>query len=188
MTRLLGISGSLRKGSFNTALLHAAAELLPAETTLEVRTLHGVPLYDADLEASTGIPPAVAALKDAFAAADGVVLSTPEYNNSLPGVFKNGIDWLSRPPADVPRVFAGKCIAVIGASPGGFGTILSQNSWLPVLRTLGTRPWFGGRLMVSRVGSVFDDAGALKDPIMRKQLQDFVNGFVDYVDYVRGGN
>jgi chromate reductase, NAD(P)H dehydrogenase (quinone) len=151
MTQLLGISGSLRKGSFNTALLRAAAEMLPAETTPDVRTLHGVPLYDADLETSTGIPPMVAALKDAFAAADGVVLSTPEHNNSIPGVFKNGIDWLSRPPADVPRMFAGKCIAVIGASAGGFGTILSQNAWLPVLRTLGTRPWFGSKLLARRV-------------------------------------
>jgi len=185
MTKLLGISGSLRKGSFNTALLHAAAGMLPAETTLEVRTLHGVPLYDADLEVSAGIPPMVAALKEAFATADGVVLSTPEYNNSIPGVFKNGIDWLSRPPADVPRLFAGKRIALIGASPGGFGTILSQNAWLPVLRTLGTRPWFGGRLMVSRAGSVFDDAGALKDLTIRKQLQEFIHGFVDFV---RGGS
>jgi chromate reductase, NAD(P)H dehydrogenase (quinone) len=181
MTKLLGISGSLRKGSFNTALLRAAAEMLPAETTLDVRALHGVPLYDADLETSMGIPPAVAALKDAIAAADGVVLSTPEYNNSIPGVFKNGIDWLSRPPADVSRVFAGKCIAVIGASPGGFGTILSQNAWLPVLRTLGTRPWFGSKLMVSRAGNIFDDAGTLKDVATRKQLQEFLAGFVDFV-------
>jgi NAD(P)H-dependent FMN reductase len=181
MIRLVGISGSLRKGSFNTALLNAAAGLLPAETTLEVRTLHGVPLYDADLEASMGTPPMVATLKEAFAAADGVLLSTPEYNSGIPGVFKNGIDWLSRPPADLPRLFAGKPVAVIGASPGGFGTILSQNAWLPVLRTLGTRPWFGGKLMVSRAGSVFDDAGALKDSAIRKQLQEFLAGFVEFV-------
>jgi chromate reductase, NAD(P)H dehydrogenase (quinone) len=187
MTKLLGISGSLRKGSFNTALLRVAADMLPSETTLDVRTLHGVPLYDADLETSTGIPPMVAALKDAFAAADGVVLVTPEYNNSIPGVFKNGVDWLSRPPADVPRVFAGKCIAVIGASPGGFGTILSQNAWLPVLRTLGTRPWFGSKLMVSRAGSIFDDAGMLKDLTIRKQLQEFLSGFVDFVRTGKSG-
>jgi len=181
MIKLVGISGSLRKGSFNTALLNAAAGLLPAETTLEVRTLHGVPLYDADLEASMGTPPMVATLKEAFASADGILLSTPEYNSGIPGVFKNGIDWLSRPPADIPRLFAGKPIAVIGASPGGFGTILSQNAWLPVLRTLGTRPWFGGKLMVSRAGSIFDDAGALKDLAIRKQLQEFLAGFVEFV-------
>jgi len=181
MIKLLGISGSLRQGSFNTALLRAAAAVLPTETMLEVRTLRGVPLYDADLEASAGIPPAVAALKESFAAADGVVLATPEYSNSIPGVFKNGIDWLSRPSSDVPRLFAGKRIALLGASPGGFGTILAQNAWLPVLRTLGTRPWFGGKLMVSRAGSAFDDAGALRDPVIGKQLQDFLARFVDFV-------
>jgi NAD(P)H-dependent FMN reductase len=181
MTQLLGISGSLRRGSFNTALLNAAATLMPADATLEVRTLHGVPLYDADVEAAAGAPPAVAALKEAFAAADGVLLATPEYNNGIPGVFKNGIDWLSRPPADVPRLFAGKPIALIGASPGGFGTVLSQAAWLPVLRTLRTRPWFGGQLLVSRAGGVFDETGALKDAGIREQLQKFLAGFVEYV-------
>ena len=77
-------------------------------------------------------------------AADGLLLVTPEYNNSIPGVFKNAIDWLSRPSADIPRVFGGRKVAVIGASPGGFGTLLSQTAWLPVLKTLGTNPWFGG--------------------------------------------
>jgi chromate reductase, NAD(P)H dehydrogenase (quinone) len=181
MTTLLGLSGSLRKGSFNTALLRATAELVPAGTMLDVRTLHGVPLYDADLEASDGVPSSVTHLKDAIAAADGLLLCTPEYNNSIPGVFKNGIDWLSRPPADVSRVFAGKPVALIGASPGGFGTILSQNAWLPVLRTLGTRPWFGSKLMVSRAGTVFDSDGVLKDPAIRKQLEDYIHGFVGFV-------
>jgi NAD(P)H-dependent FMN reductase len=181
MIKLLGISGSLRRASFNTALLRAAAALLPDDATLDLRTLHGIPLYDADLEAKEGIPAAVTALKDAIAAADGVLLATPEYNNGIPGVFKNGIDWLSRPPADVKRVFAGRRIAVIGASPGGFGTILSQNAWLPVLRTLGTHPWFGARLMVSRAGSVFDDGGAIKDAAVQEQLRQFMQGFVDFV-------
>ena len=181
MIKLLGISGSLRQASFNTALLRAVVALLPEGAALDVRTLHGIPLYDADLEAKEGIPAAVTALKDAIAAADGVVLATPEYNNSLPGVFKNGIDWLSRPPADVKRVLAGRRIALIGASPGGFGTILSQNAWLPVLRTLGTRPWFGGRLMVSRAGNVFDEAGAIKDAAVQEQLRQFMQGFVEFV-------
>ena len=181
MTTVLGLSGSLRKGSFNTALLRAASELLPGDATLDVRTLHGIPLYDGDVEASVGIPAAVTVLKEAFAAADGVLLATPEYNNGIPGVFKNGIDWLSRPPADSARLFSGKPVALIGASPGGFGTILAQNAWLPVLRTLGMRPWFGGRLMVARAGSVIDGAGALKDPATRKHLQEFLDGFVEFV-------
>ncbi len=155
MTKLIGLSGSLRAGSYNTALLKAAAQLMPGEARLEIGSIRGIPLYDGDLEA-TGIPEAVVKLKDDIAGADGLLLVTPEYNHSLPGVFKNAIDWLSRPPADIPRVFHGKPVAVIGASPGGFGTVLSQNAWLPVLRTLRTEPWFGGRLLVSRAGDVFD--------------------------------
>jgi chromate reductase len=98
MTTIVGLSGSPRRGSYNTALLRAAAGLVPAGVTLELRTLHGIPLYDGDAEATGGIPDAVAALKDAIAAADGLLVATPEYNNGMPGVLKNAIDWLSRAP------------------------------------------------------------------------------------------
>jgi chromate reductase, NAD(P)H dehydrogenase (quinone) len=180
VTRLLGISGSLRRGSYNAALLRAAARLMPEEATLEVASIRGIPLYDADVE-SQGIPATVAQLKDAVAAADGVLLVTPEYNNSIPGVFKNAIDWLSRPPADVKRVFSGRPFAVIGASPGGFGTALAQSAWLPVLRTLATQPWFGARLLVSRAAGVFDESGNLKDAAVEDQLRQFLAGYVAFV-------
>ena len=181
MTTILGLSGSLRAGSFNTALLRAAEGLMPEGATLEVATLHGIPLYDGDVEARDGIPPAVQALKERIVACDGLLLATPEYNNGVPGVFKNGIDWLSRPNSDIARIFGDRPVAVMGASPGGFGTILSQNAWLPVLRTLGTRTWFGGRLMVSRAGQVFDAHGAMADEKAKAQLQQFLLGFVDFV-------
>ncbi len=159
MVNLLGISGSLRAGSFNTALLRAAARDLPEGVSLELATLHGIPLYDGDAEAATGLPPAVEALKQKVRAADGVLLATPEYNNGIPGVFKNAVDWLSRPASEIPAVFGGRAFAVVGASPGGFGTVLAQDAWWPVLHTLRTRVWFGGRLMVSRAGGVFDAGG-----------------------------
>jgi NAD(P)H-dependent FMN reductase len=186
MTTILGISGSLRAGSLNSALLRAAAGEMPSGASLVQGTIKGIPLYDGDLEAQQGIPPLVAALKEQIVSADGLLLVTPEYNNSMPGVFKNAIDWLSRPSADIARVFGGRPVAVIGASPGGFGTLLSQTAWLPVLKTLGTQTWAGGRLQVSRAGEVFDANGALKDARVRDQLRAFLAGFTAFAAARRG--
>jgi chromate reductase len=181
MTKILGISGSLRGGSFNTMLLNQAAQSVPAGIHFEIGSIRDIPLYNGDIEAAGGLPPAAQALKNQVVDCDGLLLVTPEYNNSIPGVFKNAIDWLTRPPADVPRVFGNRPVAVIGASPGGFGTILAQEAWLPVLRTLGTRPWFGGRLMISRAGNVFSDSGEIKDEAIVAQLKKFVSGFAEFV-------
>jgi len=180
MTTILGIPGSLRKASFNAALLRAAAELAPSGVRLEIASIAGIPLYDGDMEEAEGVPASVDELKARVAAADGLILATPEYNNSLPGVLKNAVDWLTRPPSDIPRVFRGRPVAVIGATPGKGGTILAQSAWLPVLRTLGTLPWFGGRLMVSNAGQVFDATGRLTDDSVRKQVADFVAGFAAF--------
>jgi len=187
MITLVGISGSLRKGSYNSALLRSAAGLMPEGAELRIATIQGIALYDGDVEAADGIPAPVAALKEAIAAADGLLLATPEYNNSIPGVFKNAIDWLSRPPADIARVFRGKPVALLGASPGGFGTILSQNAWLPVLRTLGAQLWSEGRLLVSRAPSVFAGDGTLADAKTQEALRKFLEGFVGFVESTRRG-
>lgn len=181
MVSILGISGSLRAGSFNTALLRAAQAVAGDDVRFDAATLHGIPLYDGDLEAREGLPAAVEELKARVVASDGVLLCTPEYNNGIPGVFKNAIDWLSRPAADIPRVFGDRAFAVIGASPGGFGTILAQNAWLPVLRTLQARFWSGGRLQVSRASGLFDANGDLVDETTRRRLADFVAGFARFV-------
>jgi chromate reductase, NAD(P)H dehydrogenase (quinone) len=180
MTKVLGISGSLRRGSYNSALLRAATGLMPEGATLEAASIRGIPLYDGDIEAQ-GIPPSVNQLKEAVVAADGVLLVSPEYNNSIPGVFKNTIDWLSRPSTDARRVFGGRRFAIIGASPGAFGTIMSQTAWLPVMRTLGVQLWTGGRLMVSRATNVFDEGGALKDAATEAALRQFLAGYVEFL-------
>jgi NAD(P)H-dependent FMN reductase len=181
MVRIVGVSGSLRRGSLNAALLRAAAGFAPPGTEIEIRSIRDVPLYDGDVEKADGIPATVAALKTAVAEADGLLLVTPEYNNSIPGVFKNAIDWMSRPPADIPKVFGGKRVGLIGASPGGFGTILSQNAWLPVLRTLGCELWSGGRLMLSRAGSAFDAEGRLIGEEAEGQVRRYLAGFAGFV-------
>jgi NAD(P)H-dependent FMN reductase len=181
MPNIIGIAGSLRQGSFNAALLRAAVELTPSGTQLEQASIRDIPLYDGDVEARSGLPAAVVELKDRIARADGLLLVTPEYNNSMPGVFKNAIDWLSRPASDIARVFGDRPLALIGATPGRGGTLLSQAAWLQVLRTLGTRPWFVGRLNVSGAGKVFDASGALVDEQVRAQLSEFMAGFAAFV-------
>lgn len=180
MVQILGLSGSLRKGSFNSALVRAAAELMPDGSSLEIGTIEGIPLYNGDLEAAEGLPEGVVFLKEQIARADGLLLVTPEYNNSMPGVFKNAIDWTTRPASDIGHVFGGKAVALMGASPGAFGTILSQNAWLPVLRTLGMNLWTSGRMMVPRANAAFDGAGRLVDEKATKRLKAFLQGFVAY--------
>ncbi len=172
---ILGLSGSLRRASFNTGLLRAAAELAPEGMRVEIGSIREVPLYDGDLETAEDLPPAVKRLQAQLQAADGVLLVTPEYNNAVPGVFKNAIDWMSRGPG--LKMWAGKPVAVIGASPGGFGTTMAQAHWLPVLRTLKADLWAEGRLMVSRAGDLFDEDANLTDAKSRERLAEFMQGF-----------
>ena len=181
MATILAIAGSLRARSFNAMLLRAAVELAPAGATIETGSIKDIPLYDGDLEAASGVPAVVQALKDRIAQADGLLLVSPEYNNSIPGVFKNAIDWTSRPPADVARVYGGKPVGVIGATPGMGGTGLSQVAWLPVLRTLGTLPFFGARVQVAGAAKMFDEHGLLTDPTVRGQVEKYMAGFVQFV-------
>ena len=161
-------------------LLHAAIDLAPAGTVIETVSIREIPLYDGDLEAEQGLPATVDALKSMIAAADGLLIATPEYNNSIPGVLKNAIDWLSRPAADIPRVFRGRPVALMGATPGPGGTALSQAAWLPVLRTLGARPYFEGRVMISGAAKVFDPDGRIVDEATRDRLRRFVEGFASF--------
>lgn len=185
MITLIGISGSLRAGSYNSALLRAAVAMMPAGSELRIESIADVPLYDGDVE-NQGIPAAVARLKDAVATADGLMLATPEYNNSMPGVAKNAIDWMSRPPTDIGRVFRAKPVAILGASPGNFGTILSQSAWLPVFRVLGAEVWVGARFMLARANAVIGPEGQIADGPTRDLLAKFVEGFVDHVRARKG--
>ena len=186
MASIIGLCGSLRRGSVNLMLLRAAVEAVPAGSTIQIESIRDIPLYDGDVEAEQGIPQAVQQLKARIVAADGLLIVTPEYNNSMPGVLKNAIDWLSRPPADIPRVFRGRPVAIMGATPGQGGTLLSQAAWLPVVRTLGMRPWFEGRVNVSGAGKVFDADGRVADEATRDRIRTFVEGFAAFADSQRG--
>jgi chromate reductase, NAD(P)H dehydrogenase (quinone) len=180
MTTIVAISGSLREASLNTKLLRAAQRLAPAGTKIEEASIRGIPLYDGDEEAKQ-FPAAVTALKNRVIAADGVLLVSPEYNNGIPGVFKNAIDWMSRPAADIGKVFGDKPYGLIGVTPGRASTTLAQAAWLPVLRTLGTMFWSGGRLGIPSGSSLFDDQGEIVDAKVKELLEKYVTGFAKFV-------
>jgi chromate reductase, NAD(P)H dehydrogenase (quinone) len=180
VTTIIGFSGSLRAESLNTKLLEAAASLMPEGVTFEVATIRGIPLYDGDVEARDGIPEAVRSLQEKLAVADGLLIASPEYNHSIPGVVKNAVDWLSRPPKEISRVFGRLPVALIGATPGRGGTALAQTAWLPVLRALGSRTFSGRAIQVSGAGQLFDTSG-LKDEETGKRLAAFVAEFVAFV-------
>jgi len=178
---IAAMSGSLRAGSFNSALLRAAIELAPSDVRFDTLSFRGVPVYDGDLEATEGIPAQVTQLKNAVAQCDGLLIATPEYNNGMPGPLKNAIDWMSRPPADIDRVFRGRPLGLMGATPGQGGTRLSQQSWLQPFRTLGLQLWTGQQLFVAGAGPLFDADGRLTDERTRTRVAKFVAEFVAYV-------
>jgi chromate reductase len=176
--RVLGISGSLRRDSYNSSLLRAAAELLPPGAELEVfEGLKAIPPYDADDDGSPA-PEAVQELRDALAHADAVLVATPEYNASVPGVLKNALDWASRPHATNP--LRGVPALVVGASTGMFGAVWAQAETRKVLQTIGARV-LDSELPVAEAPERFDADGRLIDADIRElyaeqlaQLEDAV--------------
>ena len=169
--RILGISGSLRRGSHNTNLLRAAADLLPPGVELDVFDgLRELPPYDADLDVEPA-DPAVGRLRDAIASADGVLIATPEYNGSIPGVLKNALDWASRPFPD--NALRGKPVAVIGASTGLFGAVWAQAEVRRVLGTIGADV-IEHELPVGQADTAFHVNGGLVEPQQQAVLSDLV--------------
>ncbi len=173
--RVLGISGSLRDASYNTKLLRAAAALLPHEVGFELwEGLKAIPPYDEDDDVEPA-PAPVAALRAAIADADAVLIATPEYNASIPGVLKNALDWVSRPLRSNP--LRNKPVAVIGASTGAFGAVWSQAELRKVLGTIGARV-LEGDVAVGHAPTRFDEEGRLTDKQLQEQLQEVVTGLV----------
>jgi chromate reductase len=163
---ILGISGSLRKASYNTAALHAAQELAPEGVTIEIADISAIPIYNDDVRAA-GIPASVLALGAEIARADAVLIATPEYNFSIPGVLKNAIDWISRLP-DQP--FKNKPVAILGASPGPVGTARAQYDLRKVFVFLDAHVLNKPEIMISNAGTRFDAEGKLTDETSRKFL------------------
>jgi chromate reductase len=174
--QLLGFSGSLRKGSFNTGLLRAATELLPQDVSLDMFDLLPIPLYNGDVE-DEGMPQAVQQLREKIAAADGVVIACPEYNHSVTGVLKNAIDWISRPPN---QPLSGKPVALMGGG-GGFGSVRAQVHLRYLLVNLNTMQLNKPEVLVPNIASKFDDQGRLTDEETRKRIGEMLEAFADLI-------
>jgi chromate reductase len=181
---VLAIPGSLRRGSYNRLLLKAATECAPSGMCLILcESVASLPLFDEDLELATqGGPDVVRRLRDQVAAADGLLIATPEYNQSIPGVLKNALDWLSRPAPE--EVMVGKPVAVIGATRGRWGTRLAQSTLRQVLYATESVVLPKVGLFVREAESLFDDSGRLADGATRNQLSAVLSAFSKWIDIV----
>lgn len=177
--KIVGISGSLRAGSYNTALLRSAVAAAPAGTTIEeYARLRDVPPYDQDTDA--GVPPEpVADLRARLRAADGVLIATPEYNYGVPGVLKNAIDWASRPTSG--SALAGKPVAIMGASPSHFGSVRAQLALRQSFLWIDARVVAQPELAVFRSHERFDSTGELIDQGTHDLLVGLLDALVDKI-------
>lgn len=182
--RILAIAGSLRRGSWNLRLLEAAAASAPPSMIISVYYgMASIPMFNEDLEQETdGGPDAVRRLRRDVASADGLLIATPEYNQSMPGVLKNTIDWLSRAAPD--EVLAGKPVAIVGASVGRWGTRLAQHALRQTLVATESLVMAAPALFIREVDDLVDDAGRLSDMPTRDSLQAVLGSFANWIDLV----
>jgi chromate reductase len=179
--KILGIAGSLRRGSFNAAALRAAQELAPAGMTIDIFHIAPIPLYDEDVKVQ-GFPPVVTDLRARIKAADGLLLATPEYNYSTSGVLKNAIDWASRPPE---QPFDGKPIALMGASGGALGTARAQYHLRQMFIFLNAHVLNRPEVMIGGATSKFDAEGKLTDQATRDFLGTMLTSFKAWIEKLR---
>jgi chromate reductase len=183
VVKTLGISGSLRKGSFNSAALRTAAELLPDGMSLDIADISELPLYNEDVR-QAGFPPVVQKLRDQILATDALIFATPEYNYSISGVLKNAIDWASRPP-DQP--FNGKPVGIMGASPSLWGTTRAQYHLRQSCVFLNMFPLNKPEVFIAQAGNRFDAAGKLTDQPTRDIIAQFLVALRDWTRRLRQG-
>lgn len=180
---ILGIAGSLRKASYNRAALRAAQQLCPQDARIEVFDLDGIPPFNQDEESQ---PPArVVELKSRVRAAAAILLVTPEYNYSIPGVLKNAIDWASRPYGD--SAWNGKPVAVMGASPGALGSARAQYHLRQCFVFLNMYPVNQPEVMISQAAQRFDAQGNLVDETSRKLIRQLLENLVNWTRLLQAG-
>jgi chromate reductase len=176
MINIVGFAGSLRRKSYNKLLLQAGSKLLPESTRLELFDIDGIPLYDQDTEV-LGIPEIVKRFKEKIERADAILISTPEYNHSFPGVLKNAIDWASRPYGH--NSFDGKPVAVMSAATGMFGGVAAQDQLKQVLLALNMRLVTQPAVIVTSAQHKFDLDNELTDPDTKQFMKQLLANLVD---------
>lgn len=174
--KILGLSGSLRKASYNTSLLKSASELMPEGMNLHIFDLTPLPMFNPDFEKP--FPESVAELRRQIAEADAVLIATPEYNSSVSSTLKNAIDWASRPPN---KPLEGKPVAIIGVTTGNFGTVRAQLQLRQILTHVGALLMAKPEVLISRAEQVFDSDGLLTDETARGFLRDFIGALSQWV-------
>jgi chromate reductase len=179
---ILGFAGSLRKDSYNKAILRVAGELLPEGVTLEIFDLEGIPPFNQDLEGN--LPERVKVFKAAIRSADALLIATPEYNYSIPGVLKNAIDWASRPYGDNP--FTGKPVALMGASIGMLGTARAQYHLRQSFVFLNSYMLNQPEVMVNFANQKIDETGRLTDETTRQKIKELVEALVVWCRKLKG--
>ncbi len=177
---VLGFSGSLRRGSYNTALLREAASLLPDGMLLKTFDLSPIPLYNQDVE-QEGWPAAVETFRARLAAADALLIATPEYNFSIPGVLKNALDWASRPP-DSP--LNNKPLAMMGTG-GRYGTLRAQMHLRDIVLHNNMHPLNGSSVMIARAWQVFNEEGQLTDDAARQSIRNMLQALLAWTHHMR---
>jgi chromate reductase len=175
---VVGFAGSLRRGSYNRALLRTAKDLAPPSLQIMICELDGIPLYNDDIE-TAGAPPSVVRLREAVRESDALLIATPEYNHGVPGVLKNTIDWLSRPPRN--NALNGKIAAVMGASLGMTGTARAQAQLLQALGATNTYALLQPEVLVAHAHEKFDADGRLTHQATREVLATFLQRFIDLI-------
>lgn len=174
---VLGFAGSLRKGSYNRAALRAAKQLEPETMRLEIFELDNIPMYNGDIEAQ-GFPASVQEFQGKIRMADALLIVTPEYNYSVPGVLKNAIDWASRPPTDF--ALNGKPVAMMGASTGGFGTVRAQMHLRQICIFTNMFALIRPEVHISRARDMFDEQGNLIDDRTTSKIRELLKALVDW--------
>ena len=178
MSRVIGLSGSLRRRSFNTMLLRACQSLAPANMEIEILSLSEIPMYNGDVH-EDGLPAAVDKFVSALREADGLIIACPEYNRSVPAVLKNAIDWASKSP---PQPFDGKPIAITGASRGVLGTIMANHHLRQIFVYLNANTLNGPEVLVGSAGDKFDNDGELIDDATREFVSAYLTKLQDAID------